>query len=112
MKNKDRRVPIEFGPDSGFEASLALPALFRARQEAEFERLKALLLSERLEGRTEPQFDSHVRQAANEAASMAWATQYPLLVFPALFDERAGAALVRAERQEQVRQRSRELMAA
>jgi hypothetical protein len=42
---------------------------------------------------------------------LAWVTRYPLLVFPALFDEQAEAALLRAERQEQVRQRSRELLA-
>jgi hypothetical protein len=35
-----------------------------------------------------------------------------LLVFPALFEEKAEAALLRAERQEQIRQRSRELLVA
>ena len=112
MKKNYRRVPTEFGPETGFEVRLATHAPFRARQEAELERLKAQLLAERLAGRTEPRLDSHLRQAANEAAALAWATRYPLLVFPALFEEKAGAALLRAERQEQVRQRSRELLAA
>jgi hypothetical protein len=35
-----------------------------------------------------------------------------LLVFPALFEEMAETALLRARRQEQVRQRSRVLLAA
>jgi hypothetical protein len=65
-----------------------------------------------LEERGEPQLDNHLRRAASEAAALAWATQYPLLVFPALFEEKADMALLRAARQEQIRQRSRELLAA
>jgi hypothetical protein len=112
MKQNYRRVPTRFGPETGFEVKPTSPAPFRARQEAELERLKAQLLAERLEGRGEPQLDSHLRQAANEAAALAWVTRYPLLVFPALFEEKAETALLRAERQEQIRQRSRELLAA
>jgi hypothetical protein len=112
MKQNYRRVPTRFGPETGFEVRPASPAPFRARQEAELERLKARLLAERLEGRGEPQLDSYLRRAANEAAALAWVTRYPLLVFPALFEEKAKTALLRAERQEQIRQRSRELLAA
>ena len=112
MNENYRRVPTKFGPETGFEVKPSPPAPFRARQEAELERLKARLLAERLEGRREPQLDSHLRRAANEAAALAWVTQYPLLVFPALFEEKADTALLRAERQEQIRQRSRELLAA
>ena len=107
-----RRVPTKFGPETGFEVKPSPPAPFRARQEAELERLKARLLAERLERRGEPQLDSYLRRAANEAAALAWVTHYPLLVFPALFEEKAETALLRAERQEQIRQRSRELLAA
>jgi hypothetical protein len=112
MNENNRRVPTRFGPETGFEVSVAPPAPFRARQEAELERLKEQLLAERLEGRWEPELDSQLRRAANEAAALAWVTRYPLLVFPALFEEKAGAALLRAERQEQIFQRSRELVAA
>jgi hypothetical protein len=112
MNENYRRVPARFGPEAGFEVRLAPPAPFRAREEAELERLKAQLLAERLEGRREPRLDSQLRRAANEAAALAWVTRYPLLVFPALFEETADAALLRAERQEQVRQRRRELLAA
>jgi len=105
-----KRVPTRFEPETGFEVQLAPPAPFRAQQAAELERLKARLLAERLETDWEPQLDSPVRQAANEAAALAWVTRYPLLVFPLLFEEKAAAALLRAERQEQVRQSSRELL--
>ncbi len=107
-----RRVPTTFAPEMRFEVEPAPPAPFRARQEAELERLKARLLSGRLAERWGAQFDAQLRRAANEAAALAWVTRYPLLVFPVLFDEMSAAALLRAERQEQVRQRSRELLAA
>ena len=112
MNANYRRVPTTFGPETGFEVKPSPPAPFRARQEAELERLKARLLSERLEEVGDPQLGSQLRRAANEAAALAWVTRYPLLVFPVLFEEKAEAALLRAERQEQVRQRSRELLAA
>jgi hypothetical protein len=87
MNTNYKRVPAEFGPETGFAVRLATSAPFRARQEAELERLKARLLAERLAGRTEPRFDSQMRRAASEAAALAWTTHYPLLVFPALFEE-------------------------
>jgi hypothetical protein len=112
MNANYRRVPTQFGPETGFEVRPSPPAPFRARQEAELERLKAQLLAERLETPWNPQLDTQLQRAANEAAALAWVTRYPLLVFPALFEEQADADLLRAERQEQVRQRSRELLAA
>ena len=112
MNENYRRVPTKFGPETRFEVKPAPPGPFRARQEAELERLKAQLLAERLAGSCEPPIASQLRQAANEAAALAWVTRYPLLVFPALFEEKAAAALLRAGRQEQIRQRSRELLAA
>ena len=112
MNENYRRVPTEFGPETGFEVKPSPPAPFRARQEAELERLKVQLLVERLEGSWGSQHSSRLRQAANEAAALAWVTRYPLLVFPALFEEKAAATLLRAERQEAIHQRSRELLVA
>jgi hypothetical protein len=43
-----------------------------------------------------------VRRAANEAAAIAWNTLFPLLVFPALFEEKAEAALHQARRQARI----------
>ena len=112
MNGNYRRVPTKFGPETGFEVKPNPPAPFRAMEESELERLKAQLLTERLKECREAQLLSYLRRAANEAAALAWVTQYPLLVFPALFEEKAETALLRAERQEQIRQRSRELLAA
>ena len=105
-----RRVPTEFAPETRFNVNPAA-APFRAAQENKFEELKGDLLAERLAAIWEADLNSLVRRAANEAAALAWVTPYPLLVFPVLFEEKANLALVRAEKQEQVRQRSRELLA-
>ena len=112
MNKNYKRVRAQFGPETGFEVSLAPPVPFRARQEAELEQLKAQLLAQRLGGRGASPLAAQLQRAANEAAALAWVTRYPLLVFPTLFEEKAQTALLRAERQEQIRQRSRELLAA
>ncbi len=111
MKTVYRRVPTEFGPETRFEVRPLPPAPFRAEVESNFERLKNRLVSERLAEIWEPELNSHVRRAANEAAALAWVTPYPMLVFPALFEEKAEASLAIAERQKVVRETTRELLA-
>jgi len=108
MNTNYRRVLTRFEPETGFEVKPAPPAPFRRVQENRLERLKNELLVERLEAA--PEVNSDLRRAANEAAALAWVTAYPLLVFPALFEEKAELALARAVRQEEVRERSRELL--
>ena len=111
MKQNHRPVPTKFGPETRFEVRLSASALLRAREDADLERLKARLLAEGLKEHWEAPSEGPLRQAADEAAALAWATQYPLLVFPVLFEERAQAALLRADRQEHIRERTRELLA-
>ena len=110
MKTNYRRVPTKFGPKTRFELKPVPAAPFRAVQENRFERLKNVLLDEQLEELLDPAFNSYVRNAANEAAALAWITPYPLLVFPALFEEKAASAVKLAEKQEEVLERSRELL--
>jgi len=112
MKRKRQLVGARFGPATRFEVRPVPAAPFRALQETELEQLKGRLLRERLAranalGATVP-----LRRAANDAAALAWVTGYPLLMFPVLFDEKARAALLQALRQDQVRERSRELLEA
>lgn len=111
MNANYRRVPTRFGPETRFELKPAPAAPFRAVQETRFERLKNLLLDERLDTLADPTFNSYLRTAANEAAALAWVSPYPLLVFPTLFEEKADSALQLAEKQEEVFERSRELLA-
>ena len=72
----------------------------------ELERLKGRLLEKALREKAEPELDAALRRAANEAAALAWASWYPLLLFPELFEEKARAAAQQAERQAEIRQRS------
>lgn len=110
MNANDRRVPTRFGPETRFEVRPVPPAPFRALNEDGLERLKGRLLREVLWEAGAPKFAEGLRHAANEAAALAWVTPYPLLVFPGLFEEKAGAALLRVKRQERVRLRSQELL--
>ena len=107
-RSTGNKLPASFGPETRFVTPVAP---YRLVQENRFERLKAKLLAERLEETLEPHLNSQLRRAANEAAALAWVTPYPLLVFPVLFEEKVEAALKVSERQEEVRQRTRELLA-
>jgi hypothetical protein len=113
MSAKPLKVQTRFGPETQFEVQPLTAASFRTVLENRFERLKARLLERELDEVWErnPAYSSAVRRAANEAAALAWTTPYPLLVFPVLFEEKAQLARFQAERQEQVWQRSRELLA-
>ena len=110
MNGKYQLVATRFGPETRFEVRPAPAAPFRALQETELERLKGRLLRERLTRANAPGATVPLRRAANEAAALAWVTGYPLLVFPVLFDEKARTALLHAQRQERVLERSRELL--
>ena len=111
MNKNFKQLATRFAPDTRFELKPVPPAPFRTVQEIKFERLKDQLLLERLDQALDPQLNSHLRRAANEAAALAWVTRYPLLVFPALFEEKAETALAQADRQHEIGQRSRELLA-
>jgi hypothetical protein len=96
MNASYRRVPTNFAPEARFEIKLRPPA---ATLEGRLEALKNQLLAKRLDQLHATAFDTPVRRAANEAAALAAVTGYPLLVFPALFEEKADAALSQARPQ-------------
>ncbi|HZF02067.1 MAG TPA: hypothetical protein VE344_09245 [Methylomirabilota bacterium] len=105
--NKNRiNVPTEFAAETRFEVR---PNPFLAARENEFERLKTRLLVEQLR-EAEAELNAPLRRAANEAAAIAWATLFPLLVFPALFEEKIAAAFRQTERQARILKNSRELV--
>jgi hypothetical protein len=101
MNRNKTLVPAEFGPKTSFELRPAPSVPFRAVQENEFERLKNKLLAEQLV-RAVPELNAPLRRAANDAAALAWATVFPLLVFPVLFEEKTDAAVLRAGRQARI----------
>lgn len=110
MNKNQTFVPTRFGPETRFELRPTPVAPFRATQETEFERLKNQMLAEQLQQAAPAGLNAPLRRAANEAAALAWVTQFPLLVFPVLFAEKTAAALRQAERQARIY--SRELIAA
>jgi hypothetical protein len=112
MNANKNRVATRFAPETRFELRPAPPAPFRANLESNFEQLKNRLLAERLDDDERPELNAPLRRAANEAAALAWVTRYPLLVFPALFEEKTEAAVRQAERQARIYANSRELVAA
>jgi hypothetical protein len=73
----------------------------------ELEQLKARLLEAQLAADREVTTHAWLRQAANEAAALAWSTEYPALVLPELMEEKRASALTQAARQQKVTMRSR-----
>jgi hypothetical protein len=110
MNSNKILVPTEFGPETRFEVRANPPAPFRALLENEFERLKNKLLAQQLLAAA-PELNAPLRRAANDAAALAWATVFPLLVFPVLFEEKTRAAIKQAKRQAHIYADSRELIA-
>jgi hypothetical protein len=107
MNKTYRRVRTRFAPDVRFELD-AIP--FRARETTGLEQLKARLLRQLLDRTADPEENTLLRRAANDAAALAWATNYPVLLFPGLLEEKAREALLQRRRQEQVRLRSLNLL--
>jgi hypothetical protein len=110
MNKNQTRVAARFVPETRFELQPGPPAPFQATQESELERLKRQLLTLQLAELSQPELNAPLRHAANEAAALAWVTLYPLLVFPALFEEKAAEAVRQTERQARIYQTSRELL--
>ena len=110
--NTNTKLRAEFGPETRF-AVRPLPGVpFRATLETEFDRLKTRLLDRTIDEAERPELNAPLRRAANEAAALAWVTFHPLLVFPALFEEKAAAAVRQAGRQARIYANSRELAVA
>ena len=109
MNTKKIALKAEFGAEDGFELMPIAP--IRVPQENEFERLKGKLLASRLQ-EAGTKWEVPLQNAANEAAAVAWTTIVPLLVFPALFEEKAVAAVASDRRRTRILKKSRELLAA
>ena len=112
MKNRMRNKPFKtrFRPATRFEIASPAPVPVRGATENELERLKARLLPSLLAPVQEEELKTALRRAASEAASVAWFTPFPLLVFPALLEEKAAIARRQLERQRQIRERSQGLI--
>ncbi len=106
MKKRNQTVPTKFAQETRFELAPLFVQPFRAVQETEFEKLKNRLLRRLLDDAVKPELNAPLRRAANDAAALAWTTSFPLLVFPALLEEKARRAELQTQKQNQVRLRS------
>ena len=89
----------------GPRAAVSAPPLTapgRGAVEAQLDELKARLIQPVLGSLSNSALVREVMWAANEAASLAWCTVCPVLVLPALLEEKVHTAFQRWERQQQI----------
>jgi hypothetical protein len=110
MRQQFTQIITRFEPETQFEVGAIAPVPFRGALEIELEQLKERLLEPLLTTATNPDEGAPLRFAANEAAGLAWFTPFPLLFFPALFEEKVYAAQRQEARQRQIRQRTEGLL--
>ena len=70
------------------------------------------MLRPMLHGMRNHELQSKLSWAAHEAASLAWMTPIPLLVFPALFEEKVGSARKQWMMQQRIRRQPQPLALA
>lgn len=104
MKTNQRKLAARFAPETRFPVTPQPVAPFRAVLETEFEKLQTRLLKELLAQAHDADLTLHLRHAAHEAAALAAASGFPLLVLPVLIEEKAAAARRYVERQTRVRE--------
>ncbi|MGA2751105.1 MAG: hypothetical protein ABSG59_20245 [Verrucomicrobiota bacterium] len=110
MRYGNRQDKTRFGRDSFLRIGDIPPVPLRGATEIELEQLKARLLVQLQDGAANPQLNEALDRAANEAASLAWFTPFPLLVFPILLQEKVEAIRRQHALQRDIRQRSQTLL--
>ena len=98
---------LDFEAGDAFEV---YPTIERGVLEGHFANLKEELVGNLLQDAESLALHPRIELAANEAAAVAWNTDYPLLVFPTLLEEFARRERVRENRQQKIRARSERLM--
>jgi hypothetical protein len=112
MKPHKHRLLTEFAPETRFELRPAPPVPFRVTLANEFDQLKEELLAEQLYLASQAELFAPLRRAANEAAALAWTSQFPLLLFPALFEEKVAELTLQIARQKRIHTQTTEPFAA
>ena len=108
-------MTANFEEDPGFEvlpfnANVAEASRPAQALDTEFSTLQEKLLENAFNHTETLSLFGAIRQAANEAAGLAWTTEFPLLVYPVLFDEKTLAFRKREQRQQQIVARSHALV--
>ena len=114
MNTRNNTVRTEFAENTRFTLPIVATtttAPFRGALDNELDRLKEKLLAAELARTTNLEANVLLRRAANDAVALVWLTPFPLLLLPALFDEKARAARRAAGRRALIRERTSELLA-
>jgi hypothetical protein len=114
MKKRNNTVTTKFAANTRFAPPIVAtttPANYRGVLDNELDRLKDKLLAAELARTTNLEANILLRRAANDAVAIVWLTPYPLLLLPALFEEKARTARRAAGKQAVIRERSEELLA-
>ena len=109
MKKNMKMIPARFVKDIRFEVDIP-NGRARGAVPDELEGLKNRLLIPFVNETARPLLRKRLRQAAQEAVSMAWLTPCPLLVLPLLVEEKVQEAQLQMKRQQEIRTRSRALL--
>ena len=110
MKKRANNLTIKFELPARFETPVTPIAPSRGVAEAELEDLKNRLLREELAKTVTLEQNVLLRRAANDATALVWLTPFPLLLLPALFEEKARRARTDAGRRARIRQRTNGLL--
>jgi hypothetical protein len=105
-KLESHDIAAEFEPASRLDLGPVSAGRLQASVIAALEELKQRLLLETARTKSDSAILSCLRRAAEEAASLAWTTPFPLLVLPELFAEKAAEACIQSQRQRDIWQRS------
>ncbi len=109
MKTMTKRLPTRFARPMRFKVTpVALP---RAEREARLADLKERLARQYAATMEPPALKPAIERAVNDAASLAWATPFPLLVLPALAEEKVNLVRRQADRQARILRRSAAFLA-
>lgn len=100
MKTEKFDLKAEFGAETRFELQPTPDA---------FTRFKEKLFTLRL-AQAGTKWETALRNAATEAAALAWTTTVPALVFPELFEEKVDAAIRKDKLQTSIWRKSRDLV--
>lgn len=82
-------------------------ASYTAQELDPLETLKSRLLAEQMHSVRDVELAARLRRAADESASLAWATAYPLLTLPELLREKTSQAQIQFEQQRRIQSRGR-----
>ena len=104
-----KKLATRFQPEPRVDLELNALTFLRPAQGTQLELLKRRLVQELVSEKFTRDLDLFVERAAVDAEALAWTTEFPLLFFPTLLEEKALTAQLQLGKQKQVRARSQQI---